>query len=63
MARGAGRSGLEEFRWWAAVDSNHVPPRCSALSGLLLRVASSTKLPVLSGVALHARPESTEQAD
>jgi hypothetical protein len=38
--------------WWAAVDSNHVPPRCLALSGLLLRVGRSTKLPVLSGLVL-----------
>jgi hypothetical protein len=36
----------------AAVDSNHVPPRCSALSGLLPRVGPSTKLPVLSGLDL-----------
>jgi hypothetical protein len=34
------------------VDSNHVPPRCSGLSGLLLRGGRSSKLPVLSGLVL-----------
>src|SRR5438045_2741934 len=36
--------------WWAAVDSNHLPPRCSASSGLLLSVSTRKKGPVLSGL-------------
>ena len=40
------------------MDSNHVPPRCLALSGLLLRVGRSTKLPVLSGLVLRRKDES-----
>src|SRR4029077_6873568 len=41
--------------WSGAVDSNHVPPRCFGLSGLLLRVGSPAKLPALSGLVLAVR--------
>jgi hypothetical protein len=46
--------GREKVSLWAAVDSNHVPPRCLALSCLLLRVGGSTKQPVLSRLVLAA---------
>ena len=50
---GAAISGGSELetRWWAAVDSNHLPPRCSGMSGVLLRAGAQRRRRVLSGAA------------
>jgi hypothetical protein len=44
------------------VDSNHLPPRCWAPSGLLPKLGGRSKCPVLSGV-LHVRCDLLQTSD
>jgi len=48
--------------WWAAVDSNHLPPRCWAPSGLLSKLGGRSKCAVLSGV-VHVRYDLLQTSD
>ena len=45
---------ITSIQWWAAGDSNHLPPRWLPRSGLLMSYGRLSKRPVKSGLILGA---------